>query len=101
MVYGETEPWIPMSDPVDLKYLGKFIEELGEGTQAAGRCLIQGMDQFNEKEGHINKTCLEDEIADIEANIKLVKERFGLDEFYISMRVEMKLPKLRAWHDAI
>ena len=92
------KPWHPIQDAVDLKHLGKLAEELGEGVQAVGRCIIQGMDEFNEKEGKPNRQCLEDEIADIEANIELVKERFGLDRQRMFNRAEDKKPKLRAWH---
>jgi hypothetical protein len=38
-------PWHPMSKPIDLKHLGKLIEELSEANSAAARCLIQGIDQ--------------------------------------------------------
>lgn len=87
-----------MSDPVDLKTLGKFLEECGEGVQAGSRCLIQGMDEHNEKEGVSNRLALENEIADIEANIVLMKERFGFDQLRMQTRIDIKLPKLRAWH---
>lgn len=92
------EPWHPMSDPVDLKTLGKFNEECGEGVQAASRCIIQGMDELNVKEGKSNRAVLTDEIADILTNIDLVIERFGLDLDVIYARIADKTPKLKAWH---
>lgn len=92
-------PWHPISDPVDLKHLGKLSEELGEGVQAIGRCIIQGMTEHNEKEGQSNLACLEDEIADIEANIELVKRRFNLDRQRIVNRAERKIPLLQSWHE--
>lgn len=33
-------PWHPMTDPVDLKHMGKFLEELGECSAAAARCVV-------------------------------------------------------------
>ena len=91
-------PWHPMTNAVDLKTLGKFVEECGEGVQAAGRCIIQGMNETNLKEGKSNRLCLQDEVADILANIELVVDRFALDRHEISERIAGKLPKLRAWH---
>jgi hypothetical protein len=92
------EPWHPMINPVDLKTLGKFVEECGEGVQAAGRCIIQGMNETNLKEGKSNRLCLQDEIADILCNARLVIERFALDETEIALRIADKRPKLIAWH---
>lgn len=92
-------PWHPITDPVDLKHIGKLVEELGEGIQAAGRCIIQGFDEFNVKEGKPNYECLEDEIADIEANIELCKRRFNLNRARMKMRSDDKIPLLQAWHE--
>lgn len=97
--YGSTEPWHPMTDPVDVKYLGKFMEECGEGIQASAHCLIQGMNEFNIKEKKTNIKVLEDEIADIEANIELIKRKFNLDRVAIIERKEWKIPFLKRWHE--
>lgn len=97
--YGSTEPWHPITDPVDIKYLGKFMEECGEGVQAASRCLIQGFTEWNEKEQRLNLDCLQDEIADIEANIELLKQRFNLRRDEIQARVDKKIPFLKQWHE--
>lgn len=96
--FDKLNPWHPMSDPVELKTLGKFIEELGEGTQAAGRCLIQGMDEREPETNKPNRLWLQEEIADILANIDLVIECFGLNGDAIFERGHAKKERLREWH---
>ena len=93
-----TDPWHPMSDPVDIKTIGKFLEELGEGVSAAARSLIQQIDGKEPTTGKSNKEWMEDEIADILANAELNIERFKLDGHRIGARVELKKARLRAWH---
>lgn len=93
------EPWHPITDSVDLKHIGKFVEECGEAAAIGGRCIIQGLDEHNVKEGKPNRQCLEDEIADLETNIELLKQRFGLDRERIYRRAVDKMPKLKAWHE--
>jgi hypothetical protein len=92
------QPWAPMSDPVDLKVVGKFAEECGEAGAIAARCIIQGAFEHNAKEGKSNLNCLQDEISDVLCNAELVIRRFGLDRQAIVNRIDMKTPKLMAWH---
>lgn len=33
-------PWTPMAKPIDIKFIGKLIEELNKAGSAASRCLI-------------------------------------------------------------
>lgn len=65
-------PWIPMKDALDLKHIGKLGEEL-------------------------NKEWLEDEIADVLANIELNMFHFELNEIRIRERAELKKAQLREW----
>ena len=92
-------PWHPMTDPVDLKHIGKLMEELGEATSAAARCQIQGIDESEPVTGKPNREWLEDELADVEAGIKLAKERFKLDAQRMDERREKKIVQLRQWHN--
>lgn len=52
---GFPNPWHPISDPVDLKHLGKLSEELGECSAAVARCIIQGIDECEPVTGKINR----------------------------------------------
>jgi hypothetical protein len=83
-------PWKPMSDPVDIRHLGKLQEELAECISASARCQIQGIDEAHPVTGKVNRDWLEDEIADVMVNTYLVIERFGLDMDKISKRAEDK-----------
>lgn len=91
-------PWHPMTDPVDLKHLGKLAEELNECGAAVARCIIQGIDEHEPTTAKLNRTWLEEEIADVEANLRLVKQRFNLDERHIATRAARKEKHLTEWH---
>jgi hypothetical protein len=53
---SDPNPWIPIQNPLDLKHLGKLIEELNEAGSATARCIIQGIDEV---EPHLasRRTC--------------------------------------------
>lgn len=91
-------PWHPMSKPVDLKHLGKLGEELGECSAATARCIIQGIGASEPVTGKGNREWLEDEIADVIGNAKLVIEHFGLNLARIRRRAKTKAKRLRTWH---
>lgn len=91
-------PWHPMKDAVDLKHLGKLCEECGELSAAISRCIIQGINELEPVTKKPNYEWLEDEIADVMANIELVSERFKLDQARMIIRVETKKTKLKTWH---
>jgi NTP pyrophosphatase (non-canonical NTP hydrolase) len=88
-----------MMDPVDLKHLGKLSEELGEATAAVSRCVIQGIDECEPVTGRVNREWLENELADVLANITLVVDHFSLDMHRMQHRAERKMEHLRAWHN--
>lgn len=92
-------PWHPMTDSVDLKHLGKLAEELGECSAAVSRCLIQGIAECEPTTGKPNREWLEDEMADVAANMELVAARFGLDAERIAERAQRKAAQLRTWHE--
>lgn len=91
-------PWHPMTDSVDLKHIGKFLEELGECVAAAARCQIQGIDEAEPTTGKVNRVWLTEEIADVLANANLVIDRFNLARGVIQERVERKTRHLANWH---
>lgn len=92
-------PWKPVTDPLDLKVLGKLSEELNECGAAVARCIIQGIDEDEPTTGKPNREWLEEEIADVYANLYLVSSRFKLDGQFIAGRVQEKIARLRTWHD--
>lgn len=94
-------PCHPMTKSIDLKHLGKLGEETGELSAAISRCIIQGIDEKEPVTGKLNKEWLQDEIADVYANIKLVIDHFNLDSARIRMRVEKKIKLLEVWHNML
>lgn len=91
-------PWHPMTDPVDLKHLGKLAEELAEAGSAVARCIIQGIDEKEPSTGKLNRQWLQDELADVLCNIWLVVDRFGLDNDAMNARTAKKAQHLKQWH---
>ena len=94
---ADPNPWIPMSDLNDVRVIGKLGEELNECASAASRCLIQGIDEAEPSTGKLNRVWLEDEIADVLVNLKLVCERFDLKPS--PERMALKETYLRKWHE--
>lgn len=94
-------PWQPMTRPIDLKHLGKLGEELGEANSAVSRCVIQGIDEREPITGKSNREWLEDELADVLANIDLVAGHFNLDWQRMWKRRNEKMRHLRAWHEML
>jgi NTP pyrophosphatase (non-canonical NTP hydrolase) len=91
-------PWRPIRDATDLKHLGKLGEELAEAGAAVSRCIIQGVDEREPVSGKLNREWLEDEIADVMANLTLVMQRFDLDVARIMERRRKKIAGLATWH---
>jgi len=89
--------WQPMQDPSDIRHLTKLLEELGELTAAASRCLHQGMDGKEPVTGRVNRQWLEDEAADVRAVMIAVQGHFHLDKTQMAERVIWKFSKLREW----
>lgn len=94
----DASPWHPMQEPVDLKHLGKLLEELGECTAAVSRCLIQGIAESEPVTGKLNRDWLQDEVADVRAGLELVTRHFGLDRSHIADRTARKIVHLSQWH---
>lgn len=92
-------PWHPIDNKVDLKHLGKLGEELGECSAAVARCIIQGVEEAEPVTGKPNREWLEEEIADVQANIALVALRFELDQDRMARRTARKMAQLLSWHE--
>lgn len=65
----QMNPWVPITDIASLKRLSKLIEELGECSAAAARCIAQGVDGKEPVTGKVNRLWLTEEIADVLALI--------------------------------
>jgi hypothetical protein len=99
--YYEMAPWQPITNPKELKYIGKLGEEVCECGSALFRCVIQGIDEVEPETLKPNRQWLEEEIGDVLAGIKLAREYFNLDWDKIQARRDKKVELLHAWHDAL
>jgi hypothetical protein len=93
----EPQPWVPMTDPQDIKVIGKLMEELGETVTAAARSLIQGIDGTEPSSGRPNRLWLQNELADVLGNAKLTIERFSLDNDAVITRSVIKYDFIKRW----
>jgi hypothetical protein len=91
------QPWIPMSNPTDIKVLGKALEEAGEVISAMARCLIQGIDETEPSTGVLNREWLTKEIADAACTSGLVARHFDLNMSAINTRIAIKQNHLQKW----
>jgi hypothetical protein len=87
-----------MTEPIDIKHIGKLGEEICESGAAIFRCIIQGIDEREPETGKLNREWLEDELADVTANMELVAVHFGLDIERMNARSEKKKLRLYRWH---
>ncbi len=97
----DPSPWTPETDAMRLKVLGKLGEELNECGSAASRCIIQGIDEAEPVTGKINRAWLEDEIADVLANVDIAMDRLALDRGRIALRADRKRSYLERWLDGL
>lgn len=89
-------PWQPMNRPIDIKHIGKLAEEINELGAAIARCIIQGLDEREPITGKHNRDWLQDEIADVIANIDLNVKHFDLK--IDQGRIARKIKNLKEWH---
>jgi NTP pyrophosphatase (non-canonical NTP hydrolase) len=89
--------WIPTTNLMELRRLGKLGEELGELSNVASRCIIQGLDETDPGSGKVNRQRLQDELADVQAQIGCTVLAFGLDQDYMARRTAEKMRQMAEW----
>ena len=89
--------WTPTTDLLELRRLGKLGEELGEAASVAARCIIQGIDATDPASGKINRERLENELADVQAQIGCTVLAFALDQDRMAMRTAEKMRQMAEW----
>jgi NTP pyrophosphatase (non-canonical NTP hydrolase) len=92
-------PWQPIDSKLELKILGKLGEEVSELATVVCRCIIQGVDEVQPVTGKSNRLWLEEEIADVLANISIAMARYHLDGDFITKRADAKIDYLTSWHE--
>lgn len=91
------QKWTPTTDSLQLRRFGKLCEELGELQAVAARCIIQGIDEIDPSSGRPNRDRLEDEIADVQAQITVMINDLELDIVAITKRTQLKVGSMRIW----
>ncbi len=91
------QPWYVEIDSQRLRRFGKTLEELGELQAVVARCIIQGIDEVDPSSQKTNRLRLEEEIADIYAQLFLLEERFNLDTEFIAERMMHKTDQMYEW----
>jgi len=94
-------PWSPETNQVRLAVLGKLLEELGEGTQMASRCIIQGIDESEPITGKVNRLAFQNELADIFACMEIAVDYFDLDFNSMNQRITDTVAGFKLWHSMI
>jgi NTP pyrophosphatase (non-canonical NTP hydrolase) len=92
-----TQKWMVTQDPKSLRRLGKLSEELGELLAVIGRTVIQGIDGVDPATKQVNRLRLQNEMADVLAQLQLTAEHFDLDAKAASERVAAKLVLMAEW----
>ncbi|WP_174058170.1 hypothetical protein [Rhizobium rhizogenes] len=87
--------WKPEPDVLIHQALGKLVEELGELTQIAARCIIQGFDASEPVTGISNRQQLQKEMSDVLAALEWASELTGVSED--TDRLMTKLDGFRRW----
>lgn len=62
--------WLVEDDPKLVRRFGKLLEECGELTSVAARCIIQGVNDVDPSSKRFNRDRLIDEMADVLAQIQ-------------------------------
>lgn len=91
------EKWTPTTDLLILRRMGKLLEELNELGVEASRCIIQGIDKINPSNCRPNRINLEDEIADVYAQLDETVLALELNDHTIQNRRANKRLKMRDW----
>ena len=91
--------WVPTTDLMTLRRFGKMLEELGELTEVASRCIIQGIDELDPSTQRYNRARLIDEIADVYAQLDETVKSFKLNVDYIEARRAKKRAYMQEWED--
>lgn len=89
--------WVPTTDLMMLRRMGKLVEELGELGNVAGRVIIQGIDEIDPGSGDKNRLRLEKEIADVYAQLDVTVSLLRLRTTYVDARRFEKIKQMQEW----
>lgn len=91
------QPWKPDDNPKQARRIGKTAEEVNELGAVLARISIQGMDAIDPASGKPNRQRLEEESADVLAQIRCNMTDLGLNRESIMKRAEEKVAMMAQW----
>lgn len=89
--------WIPESDPMVLRRVGKTGEECAELAKVCSRITIQGLDGVDPATGVSNREALAKEVADVMAQCETTIQALGLPREFINERMAIKCEQMAEW----
>lgn len=89
--------WVPETNPMILRRVGKTGEECAELSKVCSRITIQGIDGVDPATGVSNREALTKEIADVIAQCDVTAQALGLDIDAIDDRSVEKKRQMREW----
>ncbi len=89
--------WVPTTNLLELRRLGKTCEELGELVAVLGRSICQGLEGIDPASGESNIERITKESADVLAQIGCNVEAFKLDRARIMNRAAHKEALMAEW----
>lgn len=89
--------WVPTTNLMMLRRMGKLQEELNELGGVASRCIIQGIDEVDPGTGKVNRERLWHEVADVYAQLDETVARLGLNRADIEARRAVKRGYMQEW----
>lgn len=96
--------WTPDQNPHQARRVGKTLEEMGEAVAVFGnavailaRISIQGLDSVDPGTGKTNRQRLQDELADVQAQIGCTVLSLGLDQNHMARRRAEKMRQMGEW----
>lgn len=90
-------PWVPTTNLMELRRLGKTIEELGELTAVLGRSICQGLQGVDPASGNTNLYNIERETADVLTQLECNVSAFSLNSEFIVERSAKKHKQMAEW----
>lgn len=91
------QKWEKDTTPHQDRRIGKTIEELGELMAVLGRIGIQGLDAIDPSSGKTNRLRMQEESADVLAQLNCNFSPFGMDSKLIIERTAEKVLKMDEW----
>lgn len=96
---GNVSKWVPINDPMLQRRMGKTGEECAELGAVVARIGIQGIDEVDPSSQKTNRQRLEEEIADVYAQLDECINRLGLRGDFIESRRQTKRGYMQEWEE--